>query len=80
MAKLTGDNVATAAELALAAGLGRSTTGKALVTLEEHGLAIRTPGGHDGPRRTPDRRRVAPTNESTTGDAESDTLDTAATA
>ncbi|MER6385001.1 hypothetical protein ABT274_34735 [Streptomyces sp. NPDC001127] len=72
LAKLTGDNVATAAELALAAGLGRSTTGKALVTLEEHGLAIRTPGGHDGPRRTPDRWRVAPTSESTTGDAASD--------
>ncbi|MFE6158792.1 hypothetical protein ACFQ7F_07725 [Streptomyces sp. NPDC056486] len=45
----------TGAELALAAGLGRSTAGKALVTLEEHGLAIRTPGGHEGARRTPDR-------------------------
>ncbi|MET9076994.1 hypothetical protein ABZX95_33715 [Streptomyces sp. NPDC004232] len=69
--KLTGNDVATAAELALAAGLGRSTTGKALVTLEEHGLAIRTPGGHDGPRRTPDRWRVAPISDSTIGDAES---------
>ncbi|MEU6509724.1 hypothetical protein [Streptomyces sp. NPDC046942] len=69
--KLTGDNVATAAELALAAGLGRSTTGKALVTLEEHGLAIRTPGSHDGPRRSPDRWRVAPTGEGTIRDAES---------
>ncbi|WP_432192918.1 hypothetical protein [Streptomyces sp. bgisy027] len=57
--------------LALAAGLGRSTTGKALVTLEEHRLAIRTPGGHDGPRRTPDHWRAAPTGESTTKDAES---------
>ncbi|MGN5380501.1 hypothetical protein ACQ4WX_35290 [Streptomyces lasalocidi] len=70
--KLTGDNVATAAELSLAAGLGRSTTGKALVTLEEQGLAIRTPGGHDGPRRTPDRWRVAPIGEDTISDTESD--------
>ncbi|MFJ9174922.1 MarR family transcriptional regulator [Streptomyces sp. NPDC102360] len=50
----------TVAELALAAGLGRSTTGKALTTLESHGLAVRTPGGHDGPRRTPDRWHPAP--------------------
>ncbi|MFE4868199.1 helix-turn-helix domain-containing protein [Streptomyces sp. NPDC056682] len=46
---------ATAAELALAAGLGRSTTSKALTTLEQHELAHREPGGHDGPHRTPDR-------------------------
>lgn len=63
LVKLTGDDEGTATELALAAGLGRSTTGKALVTLEEHGLAVRTPGGHDGPRRTPDRWRAAPTSE-----------------
>ncbi|MEV8320429.1 helix-turn-helix domain-containing protein [Streptomyces sp. NPDC059900] len=50
----------TGAELALATGLGRSTAGKALVTLEEHGLAIRTPGGHEGARRTPDRWNPAP--------------------
>lgn len=49
----------TAAELALAAGVGRSTAGKALTTLEEHGLAVRTPGGHDGPRRIPDLWRAA---------------------
>ncbi|MFF4501588.1 helix-turn-helix domain-containing protein [Streptomyces sp. NPDC001401] len=67
LVKLTADDGATAAELALAAGLGRSTTGKALVTLEEHGLATRTPGGHDGPRRTPDHWRAAPTPE-TSGD------------
>ncbi|KAF4408922.1 MarR family transcriptional regulator [Streptomyces lycii] len=53
----------TAAELALAAGLGRSTAGKALTTLEKLGLAVRTPGGHDGPRRTPDRWHPAPTRE-----------------
>lgn len=50
----------TSAELALAAGLGRSTTQKALTTLEEHGLAVRTPGGHEGARRTPDRWSPAP--------------------
>ncbi|MFD1271801.1 helix-turn-helix domain-containing protein [Streptomyces kaempferi] len=61
LTNLTCDDGATVAELALAAGLGRSTTGKALTTLEEHGLAVRTPGGHDGPRRTPDRWRAAPT-------------------
>ncbi|MCJ0875587.1 helix-turn-helix domain-containing protein [Streptomyces sp. AP-93] len=59
---------ATVAELALAAGLGRSTTGKALVTLEERGLAVRIPGGHDGPRRTPDRWHPAPATEATNGD------------
>ncbi|MEU2862639.1 hypothetical protein ACIQWL_42665 [Streptomyces mirabilis] len=58
---------ATAAELALAAGLGRSTTGKALAILEEHSLAVREPGGHDGARRTPDRWHPAPTSQ-TTGD------------
>ncbi|KUO19160.1 hypothetical protein [Streptomyces dysideae] len=70
LVELTGNDAATAAELALAAGLGRSTTGKALVTLEGRGLAVRTPGGHDGPCRTPDRWRAAPTSESTTKDAE----------
>ncbi|WP_405984281.1 helix-turn-helix domain-containing protein [Streptomyces sp. NBC_00872] len=60
---------ATAAELALATGLGRSTAGKALTTLEQHGLAARTPGSHDGPRRTPDRRRATPTNETNNTDA-----------
>jgi hypothetical protein len=59
---------ATVAELALAADLGRSTTGKALVTLEERGLAVRIPGGHDGPRRTPDRWHAAPATEATNGD------------
>lgn len=66
---LTDNDGATAAELALAAGLGRSTTGKALVTLEEKGLAIRTPGGHDGPRRTPDRWRAAPAPWNSSGNA-----------
>ncbi|WP_053728471.1 helix-turn-helix domain-containing protein [Streptomyces sp. WM6378] len=60
---------ATAAELALAAGLGRSTTSKALTTLEQHGLALREPGGHDGPRRTPDRWRLVQTSPTPDTDA-----------
>ncbi|MBX7551198.1 hypothetical protein K1Y78_24915 [Streptomyces sp. tea 10] len=60
---LTADEETTAAKLALAADLGRSTTSKALTTLEKHGLAIRTPGGHDGPRRTPDRWRATRADE-----------------
>ncbi|GAA1279400.1 helix-turn-helix domain-containing protein [Streptomyces aureus] len=50
---------ATATELALAAGIGRSTAGKALTALEEHGLAIREEGERTGARRTPDRWRCA---------------------
>ncbi|WP_199550365.1 helix-turn-helix domain-containing protein [Streptomyces sp. N35] len=57
---------ATVAELALAAGVSRSATGKALVTLEEHGLALRTRGGHEGARRVPDRWRAAPIADSGT--------------
>ncbi|MFE3646431.1 MarR family transcriptional regulator [Streptomyces sp. NPDC059152] len=44
----------TVAELAHAAGIGHSTAGRAVTTLEKRGLAVRTPGGHDGPRRMPD--------------------------
>ncbi|MGP3949638.1 helix-turn-helix domain-containing protein [Streptomyces sp. 7N604] len=59
---------ATVAELALAAGVGRSTAGKALTTLEQHGLAVRTPGGHNGPRRTPDHWHAAPTHATSTSE------------
>ncbi|WP_327672686.1 MULTISPECIES: hypothetical protein [unclassified Streptomyces] len=52
---------ATTAELSLAAGLGRSTTGKALTLLEEAGLAARKRGGHSGTGRTPDRWHSTPT-------------------
>ncbi|WP_369356066.1 MarR family transcriptional regulator [Streptomyces sp. cg2] len=45
---------ATVAKLAHAAGIGHSTAGRAVSTLEKRGLAARTPGGHDGPRRMPD--------------------------
>ncbi|WP_267244537.1 helix-turn-helix domain-containing protein [Streptomyces sp. PR69] len=70
---------ATAAELALAAALGRSTASKALVTLEEHGLALRTPGGHDGALRTPDHWRAAPTPDTTQETDEHTEPDTSAT-
>ncbi|QRX95771.1 helix-turn-helix domain-containing protein [Streptomyces noursei] len=44
----------TVSELARAASVGHSTAGRWLTSLEKHGLAARTPGGHDGPRRMPD--------------------------
>lgn len=45
----------TAAELAAATGLGRSTVSKSLAALEVSGVARRQPGGRDGARRLPDR-------------------------
>ncbi|MFM9446937.1 hypothetical protein [Streptomyces acidiscabies] len=65
----------TATELALAAGIGRSTTGKALTILEEHHLAIRTPGGYDAGRRVPDLWHIAPAPQTSTepADTEPDT-------
>jgi DNA-binding transcriptional ArsR family regulator len=50
----------TAAELAETTGLGRSTVGKALASLEAHGRVRRTPGGRDGARALPDRWAVTP--------------------
>ena len=46
---------ATAAELAAAAGIGRSTAGKLLVTLAGQGRVLRRPGGLNDGRRTADR-------------------------
>jgi DNA-binding transcriptional ArsR family regulator len=46
---------ATAAELAEATGIGRSTAAKALGTLEAEGKAQRLPGGREGGRRRADR-------------------------
>jgi hypothetical protein len=46
---------ATSAALADAAGIGRSTAGKALTILEQNGLARRKLGGHDGKLRVADR-------------------------
>lgn len=51
----------TAVDIARSTELGRSTVTKALVLLEEHGYAHRTPGGHDGARRTPDLWQATPT-------------------
>jgi predicted transcriptional regulator len=48
----------TAAELAAAAGIGRSTASKllaTLATLATQGRVLRQPGGNQGGRRTPDR-------------------------
>ncbi|MBT2396673.1 helix-turn-helix domain-containing protein [Streptomyces sp. ISL-100] len=57
--ELSASTGATVAELALAARIGRSTAGKALATLEEHGLAVREEGERTGARRTPDQWRCA---------------------
>lgn len=46
---------ATAADLAEAVGIGRSTAAKALAALEQKGTARRSAGGRDGARRLPDR-------------------------
>ncbi len=46
---------ATAAEVAVAAGVGRSTASKVLARLASSGEARRTEGGRDGARRLPDR-------------------------
>ncbi|WP_189491075.1 helix-turn-helix domain-containing protein [Streptomyces antnestii] len=67
---------ATATELALAACIGRSTAGKALTTLEEHGLAIRKEGERTGARRTPDRWSCAQS-EPTDTEAIDDTVSAA---
>lgn len=45
----------TVAEIARAAGVGRSTAGKVLVTAEQRGHARRTPGSLERGGRTPDR-------------------------
>ncbi|MFB7630598.1 hypothetical protein ACFC0M_06575 [Streptomyces sp. NPDC056149] len=50
----------TVAELAHAASIGHSTAGRAVATLENLGLAVRAPGGHDGPRRMPDLWQPTP--------------------
>ncbi|MFD9211294.1 helix-turn-helix domain-containing protein [Streptomyces sioyaensis] len=59
---------ATVIEIALAAGVGKSTAGRALPLLEQRGLAVRTPGGHIGPCRMPDVWYTAiPTHQATSG-------------
>ena len=46
---------ATVAQIAVSAGIGRSTAGKLLAQLESDGEVRRTEGGRDGARRLPDR-------------------------
>jgi hypothetical protein len=50
---------ATAAEVADAAGVGRSTASKVLARLASTGEVRRTEGGRDGARRLPDRFALA---------------------
>ena len=50
-----GSGPASAAEVAEAAGIGRSTATKVLAALAAGGRVVRTPGGRDGARRLPDR-------------------------
>ena len=56
---------ASAAELADAAGIGRSTASKLLVTLAAQGRVLRRPGGHQGGGRTPERWTLITTTATT---------------
>ena len=58
-----GPGPASAAEVAEAAGIGRSTAAKALAALAADGRVERTPGGRDGARRLPDRWALPATPE-----------------
>jgi IclR helix-turn-helix domain len=49
------DEAVTVAELAITAGIGRSTAAKLLMTLEAAGFVTRQPGGRDHGTRQPDR-------------------------
>jgi len=57
---------ATTAQLAIIAGIGRSTAGKILAEWAKDGSVDRTPGGIDGGRRTPDRWAIAVSTGNTT--------------
>lgn len=64
LAALGGTTASTAADVASAAGLGRSTVAKALAALAERGQVQRHPGGRDQGRRLPDRWSLpAPTSD-----------------
>jgi hypothetical protein len=51
---LTAAPEATVAQIAVSAGVGRSTAGKMLAQMESDGEVRRTEGGRDGNRRLPD--------------------------
>jgi predicted ArsR family transcriptional regulator len=59
LAALQSRDARTAADIAQAARLGRSTVGKALARLAEDGLVRRSAGGRAGTRRLPDRWSLA---------------------
>jgi DNA-binding transcriptional ArsR family regulator len=63
---------ATAADLATAAGLGRSTASKTLARLEQAGQVRRREGGRDGGRRLPDRWTLASTQPAPDAASEND--------
>jgi hypothetical protein len=50
---------ASTAEIASAAGVGRSSAAKCLAALERAGKVTRSPGGREGGRRLPDRWSAA---------------------
>jgi predicted transcriptional regulator len=58
----------TAAEVATAAGIGRSTAGKLLASLATQGRVLRRRGSHQGGRRTADRWTLITTIADTTSD------------
>jgi DNA-binding transcriptional ArsR family regulator len=66
---------ATAAELAEAVGLGRSTVSKALAALAADGQARREAGGRDGRRRLPDRWHPAEASDAGTEHAGTGNVD-----
>jgi hypothetical protein len=59
--------LASAAEVAEAAGIGRSSAGKQLAALERAGRATHHPGGREGGERLPDRWAVAGKKEDSAG-------------
>jgi hypothetical protein len=63
---------ATAADLAAAAGLGRSTASKILARLEQADEVRRHQGGRDGARRLPDHWTLAATTPALDATAEQD--------
>ncbi|HYA45865.1 MAG TPA: MarR family transcriptional regulator [Acidimicrobiales bacterium] len=66
-------HVATAADVAEAAGIGRSTANKALAALESDRLVERELGGRNGTRRLPDRWSLP--RKAMTGPAPAESID-----
>ena len=66
LAALASGGEMTAAQVADAAGIGRSTATKALASLAAEGQVDRSAGGRDGARRLPDRWTASATPTATT--------------